>query len=646
MKNIKILIKKILLFIIFTIIISISYLKIWPYIKENGIKIPKEKKYIETDFFQNDFQEAVQRIESSVSWGIFENIIYEAEFNQYNRDRTNIEYILDIEKTNGETMLLSNIINENLEGAMKNFKNSTAYYICSLNEWPETNQSTLKYSRFKANQEIFKKLDVYIRVQNIDVKDEIYIAKEKYEDFANNYKTYLSICAVLFILFILILINVSRHINETKGFKLFNGLYIEQIVLIIGTLIYVGILVLERHWIIYTIYKYLIYIIYVLCYVIISEIYFCIIRKNANKREFLLPKVIKHFQNIYKTIIVYIFVCLAYVFIIKNFASYGYYSVGIYSLIFLINTIILLHQLSLLIEISEITTKIETMGSGNMENIIECRNAELQELGKNINNLKQGMKKAVEESMKAERLKTDLITNVSHDLKTPLTSIINYTDLLKKEKIENENAKKYIDILEKKSKKLKILTEDLIEVSKISSGNETVALEKIDFKELVLQANGEFAEKFEEKNLDVISNLPREAVIMDLDGKKMWRVLENLYQNVYKYSLENTRVYVDLAVHDNIVFTIKNISKEKLNISPDELMERFIRGDSSRHTGGNGLGLSIAKDLSKLNGGTLKIEIDGDLFVSRLELPLKLFKKWFSTLTMQSYYDILNFQKG
>lgn len=627
MKNIKILIKKILLFIIFTIIISISYLKIWPYIKENGIKIPKEKKYIETENFQREFALEIMGLESSVSWGIVEDYFYENEFNQYNRSQTNVEYIFDIEKTNGETMLLSNIINENLEGAMKNFKNSTAYYICSLNEWPETNQSTLKYSRFKANQEIFKKLDVYIRVQNIDVKDEIYIAKEKYEDFANNYKTYLSICAVLFILFILILINVSRHINETKGFKLFNGLYIEQIVLIIGTLIYVGILVLERHWIIYTIYKYLIYIIYVLCYVIISEIYFCIIRKNANKREFLLPKVIKHFQNIYKTIIVYIFVCLAYVFIIKNFASYGYYSVGIYSLIFLINTINLLHQLSLLIEISEITTKIETMGSGNMENIIECRNAELQELGKNINNLKQGMKKAVEESMKAERLKTDLITNVSHDLKTPLTSIINYTDLLKKEKIENENAQKYIEILEEKSKKLKNLTEDLIEASKISSGNETVNLEKLDLKEMVLQANGEFAEKFEEKNLDVISNLPQEAVIMDLDGKKMWRVLENLYQNVYKYSLENTRVYVDLAVHDNIVFTIKNISKEKLNISPDELMERFIRGDSSRHTGGNGLGLSIAKDLSKLNGGTLKIEIDGDLFVSRLELPLKLFKK-------------------
>lgn len=620
MKNIKILIKKILLFIIFTIIISISYLKIWPYIKENGIKIPKEKKYIETENFQRKFALEIMGLESSVSWGIVEDYFYENEFNQYNRSQTNVEYIFDIEKTNGETMFLSNIINENLEGAMKNFKNSTAYYICSLNEWPETNQSTLKYSRFKANQEIFKKLDVYIRVQNIDVKDEIYIAKEKYEDFANNYKTYLSICAVLFILFILILINVSRHINETKGFKLFNGLYIEQIVLIIGTLIYVGILVLERRWIIYTIYKYLIYIIYVLCYIIISEIYFYIIRKNANKREFLLPKVIKHFQNIYKTIIVYIFVFLAYVFIIKNFASYGYYSVGIYSLIFLINTIILLHQLSLLIEISEITTKIETMGSGNMENIIECRNAELQELGKNINNIKQGMKKAVEESMKAERLKTDLITNVSHDLKTPLTSIINYTDLLKKEKIENENAKKYIDILEKKSKKLKILTEDLIEVSKISSGNETVALEKIDFKELVLQANGEFAEKFEEKNLEVISNLPKEAVIVDLDGKKMWRVLENLYQNVYKYSLENTRVYVDLIVNDHIVFTIKNISKEELNISPDELMERFIRGDSSRHTGGNGLGLSIAKDLSKLNGGTLSIQIDGDLFVAKIKL--------------------------
>ena len=192
---------------------------------------------------------------------------------------------------------------------------------------------------------------------------------------------------------------------------------------------------------------------------------------------------------------------------------------------------VLLNELNFRTQIYEITKQVEMMRKGNMNVSIKCTNSELEELGENINHLKQGMEKAINESIKAERLKTDLITNVSHDLKTPLTSIINYTDLLKKEKIENENAKKYIDILEKKSKKLKILTEDLIEVSKISSGNETVALEKIDFKELVLQANGEFAEKFEEKNLEVISNLPKEAVIVDLDGKKIWSTVSCSFQS-------------------------------------------------------------------------------------------------------------------
>jgi signal transduction histidine kinase len=357
-------------------------------------------------------------------------------------------------------------------------------------------------------------------------------------------------------------------------------------------------------------------------YIIFAETYFYAIRKKENKKGFLFPKIIKNIKSTYQPVLEYLLICICYLVIIIFFDGFGYvsYASEIYVIIVWIYTMVLLNELNFRTQIYEITKQVEMMRKGNMNVSIKCTNSELEELGENINHLKQGMEKAINESIKAERLKTDLITNVSHDLKTPLTSIINYTDLLKKEKIENENAKKYIDILEKKSKKLKILTEDLIEVSKISSGNETVALEKIDFKELVLQANGEFAEKFEEKNLEVISNLPKEAVIVDLDGKKMWRVLENLYQNVYKYSLENTRVYVDLIVNDHIVFTIKNISKEKLNISPDELMERFIRGDSSRHTGGNGLGLSIAKDLSKLNGGTLSIQIDGDLFVAKIKL--------------------------
>lgn len=622
MKNTKMIIEKILLFVIFTMLIAMYYYKILPYVRKFGLTIPKEKEYIETDFFQNDFQEAIQRIESSVSWGIFENNIYEAEFNQYNRDRTNIEYILDIEQTNGKSMVLSNIMDEDLNEVMKLFEGSTVYYRCSLNEWPVTSEKNLKYYKFKANQEIFKKLDVYIRINEIDVDDYIFKAKTQYEDFANNYTKYLVTCGTLATAFIIILIDVSKHVNNTKANRFLSNLYIEQFILTLGGVVYIGVNILNKLSLIITHSKTIVLLAYIMSYIIFAETYFYAIRKKENKKGFLFPKIIKNIKSTYQPVLEYLLICICYLVIIIFFDGFGYvsYASEIYVIIVWIYTMVLLNELNFRTQIYEITKQVEMMRKGNMNVSIKCTNSELEELGENINHLKQGMEKAINESIKAERLKTDLITNVSHDLKTPLTSIINYTDLLKKEKIENENAKKYIDILEKKSKKLKILTEDLIEVSKISSGNETVVLEKIDFKELVLQANGEFAEKFEEKNLEVISNLPKEAVIVDLDGKKMWRVLENLYQNVYKYSLENTRVYVDLIVNDHIVFTIKNISKEKLNISPDELMERFIRGDSSRHTGGNGLGLSIAKDLSKLNGGTLSIQIDGDLFVAKIKL--------------------------
>lgn len=622
MKNTKMIIEKILLFVIFTMLIAMYYYKISPYVRKFGLNIPKEKEYIKTDFFQNDFQEAVQRIESSVSWGIFENNIYEAEFNQYNRDRTNIEYILDIEQTNGKTMILSNIMDEDLKEVMNHFEGSTVYYRCSLNEWPVTSEKSLKYYKFKANQEIFKKLDVYIRINEIDVDDYIFKAKTQYEDFANNYTKYLVTCGILVIAFIIILIDISKHVNNTKENRFLSNLYIEQFILTLGGVVYIEINILNKLSLIITHSKTIVLLAYIMSYIIFAETYFYAIRKKENKKGFLFPKIIKNIKSTYQPVLEYLLICICYLVIIIFFDGFGYvsYASEIYVIIVWIYTMVLLNELNFRTQIYEITKQVEMMRKGNMNVSIKCTNSELEELGENINHLKQGMEKAINESIKAERLKTDLITNVSHDLKTPLTSIINYTDLLKKEKIENENAKKYIDILEKKSKKLKILTEDLIEVSKISSGNEKATLEKIDFKELVLQANGEFAEKFEEKNLEVISNLPKEAVIVDLDGKKMWRVLENLYQNVYKYSLENTRVYVDLIVNDHIVFTIKNISKEKLNISPDELMERFIRGDSSRHTGGNGLGLSIAKDLSKLNGGTLSIQIDGDLFVAKIKL--------------------------
>ena len=222
---------------------------------------------------------------------------------------------------------------------------------------------------------------------------------------------------------------------------------------------------------------------------------------------------------------------------------------------------------------------------------------------------------AVQEQMKSERLKADLITNVSHDIKTPLTSIINYVDLLKRENIENEKAKDYIRVLDEKSQRLKQLTEDLVEASKISSGNIKLEFMNLNLNELVQQVNGEFAERFEGRNLDLICILQPEPLLIRADSRRIWRVLENLYVNVCKYAMPGTRVYVDAIKKDGkIQLSIKNISENPLNFQADELTERFIRGDVSRSTEGSGLGLSIAKNLTVLQHGSFNIYLDGDLF--------------------------------
>lgn len=240
---------------------------------------------------------------------------------------------------------------------------------------------------------------------------------------------------------------------------------------------------------------------------------------------------------------------------------------------------------------------------------------ENEELADCINHIREGLKNAVSQSVKNERLKTELITNVSHDIKTPLTSIINYVGLLKREHIEDERIEGYLNILEEKSQRLKTLTEDLIEASKVSSGNVTMNMEKINFVELINQAIGEFGEKFNASGLQIVTALPKGAVVIMADGRYLYRVLENLLVNVSKYALEGTRVYIDLEESDEkAVFSIKNISKQELNISADELTERFIRGDVSRSSEGSGLGLSIAKSLVEAQQGEFEIYLDGDLF--------------------------------
>lgn len=240
---------------------------------------------------------------------------------------------------------------------------------------------------------------------------------------------------------------------------------------------------------------------------------------------------------------------------------------------------------------------------------------------RSINSISDGLSRAINEQVKADRLKADLITNVSHDIKTPLTSIINYVDLIKRENIDNEKVKEYIDVLDRKSARLKNLTEDLVEASKASSGNIKMEMCRLNMSELAGQAGGEFEDKFRKRKLEFILNTPEEPAYIMADGRHLWRVFENLLNNAAKYAMENTRIYADVVRENGTcIFTIKNISQDKLNISPDELTERFIRGDVSRSTEGSGLGLSIAKSLTSLMGGRLVIEIDGDLYKAKVIL--------------------------
>lgn len=221
-------------------------------------------------------------------------------------------------------------------------------------------------------------------------------------------------------------------------------------------------------------------------------------------------------------------------------------------------------------------------------------------------------------------MKTELITNVSHDIKTPLTSIINYVDLLKRENPQDPKIQGYLEILEEKSLRLKTLTEDVVEASKASTGNISLEMADLNFVELVHQVIGEFEERFQEKNLSMMVHFDQDEAIICADGRRMWRVLENVFGNVAKYAMDNTRVYAEIKVNQpNVTFSLKNISAQPLNISADELTERFIRGDVSRNTEGSGLGLSIAKSLTELQGGEFKLYLDGDLFKVTITFKVK-----------------------
>lgn len=292
-------------------------------------------------------------------------------------------------------------------------------------------------------------------------------------------------------------------------------------------------------------------------------------------------------------------------------------------------TFIALNGLALLLvlkrarELEQISSGARRIGSGDLAYRIQTGGSvAIRVLADQINNIAGGLELAISNEVRSERMKAELITNVSHDLKTPLTSLITYVDLLKKEGLDSENALKYLDVLDRKSQRLQALTEDLFEAAKAASGNIAMKIERIDMGALLTQGLGEMSEKLEASDLDWRISLPTEKLYVDADGRLLWRVMENLVSNILKYALAGSRVYVEAGQEgETTCLTFKNISAEALNIDAADLLERFTRGDAARQGEGSGLGLSIAKSLVELQGGGFDITIDGDLFKASVCLP-------------------------
>ncbi|MCY6484231.1 sensor histidine kinase [Clostridium aestuarii] len=314
-------------------------------------------------------------------------------------------------------------------------------------------------------------------------------------------------------------------------------------------------------------------------------------------------------KDVYKEMVKILGINLIILWVVALFGAFGVILAIVYT-IFLFK-----YLLKIIVNVKELNDISMKLADGDVDITINENMGIFSPICKNLNNIKDGFKVAVDKAVKSQKMKTDLISNVSHDLKTPLTSIITYIDLLKKQDITNETKKEYIDIIDRKSKRLSELIKDLFEASKASSGNIEFNLEKIDVIALFRQTLGELEEKINESTLQMKMKLPENKIICELDGKKTYRIFENIMCNILKYSMPNSRVYIDILENEKEVsFTFKNISNYEMNFDAEEITERFTRGDKSRNTEGSGLGLAIAKSFIELQNGELIINIDGDLF--------------------------------
>ncbi|WP_443659539.1 histidine kinase dimerization/phospho-acceptor domain-containing protein [Clostridium algidicarnis] len=575
----------------------------------------------------------------------FPNIKYIIEDNSGDRLNTNIEDDLNEEtisnlKNDSDFYLILNIENKKnvLESADSNFTKEQLKNIINNDSfnYRNTENKNLKISYFVPKSFIYE--------------DEISLGKENYNKLKSKalVEKAILLSAVLVTLTILALIylNIQRKDkNKDKGIleRLYNKIYIEfqTVILCIALILIISIAYESLKEPVYTI---LLGIAMIGTYYLMAFTYGSIIEvkelgiKELLRRKSLIYKMINGLNKIVKSAVeevflikstgikIAIFLILSFMFMISMLSLRGSSDFITLILVIYILTYII-SVISYVVKSANYLNKIVVgsfkIANGDLNYVIdEGGKGILKELSHNINNMKSGLKDSIDSEIKSERMKTELITNVSHDLKTPLTSIITYVDLIKNEDLTKEERMDYIKVLERKSERLKILIEDLFEASKAASGEVELNIEKVDITSLLKQALAEFEEKIKESSLDFKINLPKEKLYIMVDGKKTWRILENQISNALKYSLENTRVYINIEDIDNkVVITIKNISAFEIDFNEDEILERFKRGDKSRNTEGSGLGLAISNNLTKLQGGDFRVSVDGDLFKVIIEFP-------------------------
>ncbi|PPK49445.1 HAMP domain-containing sensor histidine kinase [Clostridium algidicarnis] len=585
---------------------------------------------------------------------------YNNRLNVINR-YPNIKYIIE---DTSEDRLNTNIENDLSEETITNLKNDSDFYLilnienkknvlesADSNFTKEQLKNIINNDSFNYRNTENKNLKIsYFVPKSFIYEDEISLGKENYNKLKSKalVEKAILLSAVLVTLTILALIylNIQRKDkNKDKGIleRLYNKIYIEfqTVILCIALILIISIAYESLKEPVYTI---LLGIAMIGTYYLMAFTYGSIIEvkglgiKEFFRRKSLIYKIINWVKKIVRRIVeevflikstgikISIFLILSFIFMISMLSLRGSSDFITLILVIYILTYII-SVISYVVKSANYLNKIVVgsfkIANGDLNYVIdEGGKGILKELSHNINNMKSGLKDSIDSEIKSERMKTELITNVSHDLKTPLTSIITYVDLIKNEDLTKEERMDYIKVLERKSERLKILIEDLFEASKAASGEVELNIEKVDITSLLKQALAEFEEKIKESSLDFKINLPKEKLYIMVDGKKTWRILENQISNALKYSLENTRVYINIEDIDNkVVITIKNISAFEIDFNEDEILERFKRGDKSRNTEGSGLGLAISNNLTKLQGGDFRVSVDGDLFKVIIEFP-------------------------